>query len=122
MGSPGSGKSYFIIQHVIKQHIQKGFSMFVYDFKFDDLTKHAYNQYLKYVNSYPVKPKFYIIDFDKIFNRCNPIHPATMADITDAAESSRTIMILLIRSQNQFYLYYDQSFEKQISGAWFVYG
>jgi len=108
MGSPGSGKSYFIIQHVIKQHIQKGFSMFVYDFKFDDLTKHAYNQYLKYVNSYPVKPKFYIIDFDKIFNRCNPIHPATMADITDAAESSRTIMMGLnkewIKKQGDFFV------------------
>src|SRR5436190_17495172 len=90
MGSPGSGKSYFIIQHIIKQHIQKGFSMFVYDFKFDDLTKHAYNQYLKHRELYPIQPKFYIIHFDQIFNRCNPIHPATMADITDAAESSRT--------------------------------
>jgi len=108
MGSPGSGKSYFIIQHIIKQHIQKGFSMFVYDFKFDDLTKHAYNQYLRYRHSYPVQPKFYIIHFDQIFNRCNPIHPATMADITDAAESSRTIMLGLnkewIRKQGDFFV------------------
>ena len=108
MGSPGSGKSYFIIQHIITQHLQKGFSLFVYDFKFDDLTKHAYNQYLKYQYLYPVKPKFYIIDFDKIFNRCNPIHPATMADITDAAESSRTIMMGLnkewIRKQGDFFV------------------
>jgi len=108
MGSPGSGKSYFIIQHIIKQHIQKGFSMFVYDFKFDDLTKHAYNQYLKYQNSYPVNPEFYIIHFDQIFNRCNPIHPATMTDITDAAESSRTIMLGLnkewIRKQGDFFV------------------
>jgi hypothetical protein len=108
MGSPGSGKSYFIIQHIIKQHIQKGFSIFVYDFKFDDLTRHAYNQYLKYRHVYPVKPKFYIIDFDKIFNRCNPIHPATMGDITDAAESSRTIMMGLnkewIKKQGDFFV------------------
>jgi hypothetical protein len=108
MGSPGSGKSYFIIQHIIKQHIQKGFSMFVYDFKFDDLTKHAYNQYLKYRHLYRLQPKFYIIHFDQIFNRCNPIHPATMADITDAAESSRTIMIGLnkewIRKQGDFFV------------------
>ncbi len=108
MGSPGSGKSYFIIQHIIKQHIQKGFSMFVYDFKFDDLTKHAYNQYVKYRHLYSVQPKFYIIHFDQIFNRCNPIHPATMADITDAAESSRTIMIGLnkewIRKQGDFFV------------------
>ena len=41
LGSPGSGKSYFIIQHIIKQHISKGFSMFVYDFKFDDMGQGA---------------------------------------------------------------------------------
>lgn len=59
MGSPGSGKSYFIIQHIIKQHIQKGFSMFVYDFKFDDLSKIAYNHYLLNRHLYKVPPQFY---------------------------------------------------------------
>ena len=39
MSSPGSGKSYFVIHHIIRQHIEKGFSMFIYDFKYDDLTK-----------------------------------------------------------------------------------
>lgn len=39
IGSSGSGKSYFVVEHVIKQHIEKGFSMFIYDYKFDDLTK-----------------------------------------------------------------------------------
>ena len=95
MGSPGSGKSYFIIQHIIKQHIQKGFSMFVYDFKFDDLTRIAYNQYLRYKHTYPVQPHFYVINFDDLSrsHRCNPLDPSTMNDITDAAESSRTIML-----------------------------
>ena len=37
-GSPGAGKSYFVIQHIIRQHIRKGFTMLVYDFKYDDLT------------------------------------------------------------------------------------
>ena len=46
IGSPGSGKSYFVVEHVIKQHIEKGFSMFIYDYKYDDLTKLAYNHYL----------------------------------------------------------------------------
>jgi hypothetical protein len=41
LGSPGAGKSYFVIRHVITQHIRKGFTMFVYDFKFDDLSKIA---------------------------------------------------------------------------------
>ena len=95
MGSPGSGKSYFVIQHIIKQHIQKGFSMFVYDFKFDDLTKIAYNQFLQNKNKYQVAPEFYVINFDdlKRSHRCNPLDASTMHDITDAAESSRTIMV-----------------------------
>ncbi len=95
MGSPGSGKSYFVIQHIIKQHIQKGFSMFVYDFKFDDLTKIAYNQYLQNKNKYKVVPEFYVINFDDLnrSHRCNPLDASTMHDITDAAESSRTIML-----------------------------
>jgi hypothetical protein len=95
MGSPGSGKSYFIIQHIIKQHIQKGFSMFIYDFKFDDLTRIAYNQYLIHKNKYTVCPEFYVINFDDLnrSHRCNPLDVSTMVDITDAAESSRTIML-----------------------------
>jgi uncharacterized membrane protein YgdD (TMEM256/DUF423 family) len=43
IGSPGAGKSWFVIQHVIKQHIEKGFAMFVYDFKYDDLSRIVYN-------------------------------------------------------------------------------
>ena len=99
MGSPGSGKSYFIIQHIIKQHIQKGFSMFVYDFKFDDLTKIAYNHFLQNKRKYLVATQFYVINFDDLnrSHRCNPLDASTMNDITDAAESSRTIMVGLNR-------------------------
>ncbi len=99
LGSPGSGKSYFVIQHIIKQHIQKGFSMFVYDFKYDDLTKITYNQYLLYKHKYIVEPKFYVINFDDLSrsHRCNPLDIHSMNDITDAAESSRTIMLGLNR-------------------------
>jgi len=95
MGSPGSGKSYFIIQHIIKQHIQKGFSMFVYDFKFDDLTRIAYNHYLENKHRFRVAPAFYVINFDELnrSHRCNPLDASTMMDITDAAESSRAIML-----------------------------
>jgi hypothetical protein len=42
-GSPGAGKSYFVIRHIITQHIRKGFSMLIYDFKYDDLSRIAYN-------------------------------------------------------------------------------
>ena len=67
--------------------------MFIYDYKFDDLSKIAYNKLLQYQGNYSVKPKFYVIDFDKIFHRCNPLDPQSMEDITDATESSRTIML-----------------------------
>ncbi|MFC4390670.1 conjugal transfer protein MobC [Flavobacterium quisquiliarum] len=109
-GTPGSGKSYFVIRHVITQHIAKGFSMFIYDFKFDDLTIIAYNAWLKSRHFYAVEPKFYIINFDDLSrtHRCNPLDPATMTDITDAAESARTILMGLnrewIKKQGDFFV------------------
>ncbi|MBN8674270.1 MAG: YWFCY domain-containing protein [Chitinophagales bacterium] len=98
-GSPGAGKSYFVIQHIIRQHIRKGFTMLVYDFKYDDLTKIAYNTLLKNKNSYKVEPKFYTINFDDLSrsHRCNPLDASTMFDITDATEASRSIMMGLNR-------------------------
>jgi hypothetical protein len=111
MGSPGAGKSYFIIQHIIKQHIEKGFSMFVYDFKYDDLSRIAYNHFLKCkYKQYKVEPKFYVINFDDLnrCHRCNPLDPSGMNDITDAVESARTILLGLNRSwikrQGEFFV------------------
>jgi hypothetical protein len=109
-GSPGSGKSYFVIQHVIKQHLAKGFSMLVYDFKYDDLTRIVYNTLLKNVHGYKVKPKFYLINFDDLSrsNRCNPLDAESMFDITDATESSRSILLGLnkdwITKQGDFFV------------------
>lgn len=96
-GTPGAGKSYFVIRHIIEQHIRKGFTMFLYDFKFDDLSLIVYNTLLKYRHLYPVRPTFWVIDFDRIIHRCNPLYPKSMVDITDATESSRTIMLGLNR-------------------------
>ncbi len=99
LGSPGSGKSYFVIRHVITQHIRKGFTMFIYDFKFDDLSRIAYNTWLKNKHIYKVPPKFFVINFDDLSrtHRCNPLEPSGMTDITDAAESARTILLGLNR-------------------------
>lgn len=108
IGTPGAGKSYFVIRHVITQHIMKGFAMFIYDFKYDDLSRIAYNALLKYRTNYQKDPSFYVINFDKIYHRCNPLDPATMDDITDATESSRTIMLGLnrdwIKKQGDFFV------------------
>ena len=97
IGTPGAGKSYFVIRHVITQHIAKGFSMFIYDFKYDDLSRIAYNALRWHQDNYKIKPAFYVINFDRIYHRCNPLDPSTLEDITDATESSRTIMLGLNR-------------------------
>ncbi|MDX6187811.1 conjugal transfer protein MobC [Flavobacterium sp. Fl-318] len=100
LGTPGSGKSYAVVNNYIKQHIEKGFSMYIYDFKFDDLSTIAYNHLLKHTDKYKVKPKFYVINFDdpRRSHRCNPINPDFMTDISDAYESAYTIMLNLNRS------------------------
>ncbi|MBN3583375.1 YWFCY domain-containing protein [Algoriphagus aestuarii] len=109
-GTPGSGKSYFVIRHVITQHIRKGFSMFVYDFKYDDLSRIAYNTLQNNFLAYPVKPEFYTINFDRLSHthRCNPLEPNSMMDITDASEAARTIMLGLnrewIKKQGDFFV------------------
>jgi len=110
LGTPESGKSYFVIRHVITQHIQKGFTMFVYDFKFDDLSKIAYNTWLKNKHKYAKPPRFFVINFDDLTrsHRCNPLEPSAMTDITDAAESARTILMGLnkewIKRQGDFFV------------------
>ncbi|MGN6266625.1 MAG: conjugal transfer protein MobC [Ginsengibacter sp.] len=110
LGTPGSGKSYFVIRHIITQHIQKGFTMFVYDFKFDDLSKIAYNTWLRNQHKYAKASAFYVINFDDLTrsHRCNPLEPSAMTDITDAAESARTILMGLnrewIKRQGDFFV------------------
>ena len=100
LGTPGSGKSYAIVNNYIKQQIEKGFSMYIYDFKFDDLSTIAYNHLLKHSDKYKVKPKFYVINFDhpRRSHRCNPLNPDFMTDISDAYEAAYTIMLNLNRS------------------------
>ncbi|MBR1557869.1 MAG: YWFCY domain-containing protein, partial [Prevotella sp.] len=89
LGTPGSGKSYAVVNNFIKQSIEKGFSMYIYDYKFSDLSTIAYNHMLTHKSGYKVLPKFYVINFDdpRRSHRCNPIHPAFMTDISDAYES-----------------------------------
>lgn len=100
LGTPGSGKSYAIVNNYIKQQIEKGFVMYIYDYKFPDLSEIAYNHLLHHLDAYKVKPQFYVINFDdpRRSHRCNPINPAFMTDISDAYESAYTIMLNLNRS------------------------
>ena len=100
IGTPGSGKSYAIVNSYIRQLIAKGFAIYIYDYKFEDLSTIAYNSLLKNMDKYEVKPRFYVINFDdpRRSHRCNPINPEFMTDISDAYEASYTIMLNLNRT------------------------
>lgn len=110
LGTPGSGKSFAVVNNYIKQQIEKGYSMYIYDFKFPDLSTIAYNHIMNHQNGYKVKPQFYVINFDdpRRSHRCNPIHPDFMSDISDAYESAYTIMLNLnktwVQKQGDFFV------------------
>ena len=110
LGTPGSGKSYAVVNQYIKQQIEKGFSMYVYDFKFPDLSTIAYNHLLNNQMGYKKVPTFYVINFDDPArsHRCNPINPDFMTDISDAYESAYTIMLNLnktwVQKQGDFFV------------------
>lgn len=110
LGTPGSGKSYAVVNNYIRQMISKGYSCYVYDYKFDDLSVIAYNSLLHNMDKYKVTPKFYVINFDDPHksHRCNPINPEFMTDISDAYEASYTIMLNLnktwIEKQGDFFV------------------
>ena len=110
LGTPGSGKSYAVVNSFIKQQIEKGYSMYVYDFKFPDLSMIAYNHLINHLGGYKIKPKLYVINFDdpRRSHRCNPIHPDFMTDISDAYESAYTIMLNLnktwVQKQGDFFV------------------
>ena len=110
LGTPGSGKSYAVVNQYIKQQIEKGFSMYVYDFKFPDLSIIAYNHLLNNQLGYKKVPTFYVINFDdpSRSHRCNPINPDFMTDISDAYESAYTIMLNLnktwVQKQGDFFV------------------
>ena len=110
LGTPGSGKSYAVINSFIRQQIGKGFALYIYDYKFDDLSVIAYNTLLNNLGKYKVKPQFFVINFDnpRKSHRCNPINPHFMSDISDAYEAAYTIMLNLnktwIQKQGDFFV------------------
>ena len=94
IGIPGSGKTYSIYGPFFRQMMQKGYAMFVYDYKYPDLTQRVMNELLDNYGCYPVKPKLYIVNFDDPLHshRFNPIHPRYLTDPIDATEIAEVIM------------------------------
>lgn len=95
IGSPGSGKTWFIVEPAMQQLIERGFSMLVFDFKYDTLTRYAYSLFCKYRDRYPTSARWYSINFTDLTksHRCNLIHPATLEHLSDAIGVSRTILL-----------------------------
>ncbi|MDO7854561.1 conjugal transfer protein MobC [Hymenobacter convexus] len=110
LGTPGSGKSFAIINEFIRQHLAKGFCMYIYDYKFDDLSRICYNTLLRHQDKFDKPVGFYVINFDnpRKSHRCNPLLPELMTDIVDAYESASTIMLNLnkswIQKQGDFFV------------------
>lgn len=120
MGSPGSAKTSHIFRQMIQQSLAHGMALFVYDLKYDDLTRLTYNTLQqiqkaqatpsKSAQPAPVPLTFFSLNFDDFTrsHRCNPLDPATLDDISDAAESARTILLALnrdwIRKQGDFFV------------------
>jgi hypothetical protein len=94
MGTPGSGKSRFIIEPVIRQLIEKGTALFIYDIKYPELTCFAYSHFLKNRDKYPAQTRFSCINFLDLSrsHRCNLIDPATIEYANDAIGISRSLL------------------------------
>jgi len=115
MGTPGSGKTRYIFRQLIQQSLANGMALFVYDLKYDDLTKLTYNT-LEQIKKQPrppgapLLPTFYSINFTDFSrsHRLNAIPPESLEDISDAAECSRTILYALnkrwIQRQGDFFV------------------
>ncbi|MHA4811770.1 YWFCY domain-containing protein [Flavitalea flava] len=110
LGSPGCGKSYFIIEPLLRQLVEKGFALFLYDFKYDSLTRLAYTYFQTYRNRYPANSGFYSINFTDLSrsHRCNLLDPVTLDTVADAIGAARTILLSMnktwIHQQGDFFV------------------
>ena len=96
LGTPGSGKSFGIIDPFIRQHASKGFAMMVYDYKFPTLGKNLFYQYCKNkkYGHLPENCGFHIVNFTDVeySNRINPIQRKYIPDLAAASETAATLL------------------------------
>lgn len=99
LGTPGSGKSFGIIDPFIRQHAAKGFSMMVYDFKYPTLAKTLFYQYCKNrkAGRLPQNCDFRTINFTDVeySDRINPIQRKYIPDLAAASETAATLLASL---------------------------
>lgn len=103
IGTPGSGKTYGIVNPFIRQMIAKGYTMCLYDFKFPDLAQIAYYNYcLAKQNKRIMSYQFHVINLDRVekSRRINPLRSDYIETLADASETAEAIVESLQKSDN----------------------
>ena len=105
VGTPGSGKTFSIIEPFIRQHSAKGFAMVVYDYKFPTLATKLYYHYLKnkQLGKLPKNCKFNIINFVDVeySRRVNPIQQKYINNLAAASETAETLLESLQKGKKE---------------------
>ena len=109
VGTPGSGKTFSIIEPFIRQHSKKGFSMVVYDYKFPTLAQKLYYHYCKNGkcvighDGKKIPAKFNIINFVDVeySRRVNPIQQKYISNLAAASETAETLLESLQKGKKE---------------------
>lgn len=105
VGTPGSGKTFSIIEPFIRQHSAKGFAMVVYDYKFPTLASKLYYHYKKNqkLGKLPAGCKFNIINFVDVeySRRVNPIQLKYINNLAAASETAETLLESLQKGKKE---------------------
>ena len=104
LGTPGSGKTFSIIEPIIRQHSSKGFALVVYDYKFPTLARKLFYHYTKNKreNKIPVGCGFKMINFTHVeySHRINPIQKKYIPNLAAATETASTLIESLQKGQS----------------------
>jgi len=131
IGTPGSGKSFALFEEIIEQFINKLFTLIIYDFNIDTLTRIAYNYWRRKKEDLEknnpellhLLPAFYVVTFDspEYSNQCNPINPYLMKTQIDAANASTILMKNLNREWIKHNDFFSRSAISFVSGLiWYL--
>jgi hypothetical protein len=103
IGTPGSGKSYSVVNPFIRQMIAKGYTMCLYDFKFPDLGQIAYYHFLLAKQRGKIKNfQFLVVNMDQVeySKRINPLKREYIQTLADASETAEAIVESLQKSES----------------------
>lgn len=102
IGTPGSGKSFGVINPAIRQLIQKNFTLCIYDYKFPDLGKIAYYHYNLMKQQEDYKHNFVVINLNEVekSKRINPLKKEYIQTLAEAQEISEAIVSSLQKGGN----------------------